>query len=69
MLTQLVVGKNPADSPDPCRCSYNAIQGNLSYLNKGHSLGRSIDYKVVENVLISIHKKRIGPSECDANNW
>ena len=68
MLTQLVVRENPADSPDSCRCSYNAIQGNLSYLNKGHRLGRGVDYKVVEHVLISIHKKRIGSSECDADN-
>lgn len=58
-LTQLVVGKYPADSPDSRRCSYDAIQGNLPYLNKGHSLGRGVDYEVVEYVLISIHEKRV----------
>lgn len=52
-----MVGKDPADSPDSCGCSYNAIQSNLPYLNKGHSLGRGIDYKVVEYILISVHEK------------
>lgn len=56
-LTQLVVGKDPADSPDSCGCSYNAIQSNLPYLNEGNSLGRGIDYKVVEYILISVHEK------------
>lgn len=64
-----MVGKDPADSPDSRRCSYNAIQSNLPHLNEGHSLGRGVDYKVVEYVLISVYKKRIWPTECDTNDW
>ena len=54
-----MVGKDPADSPHSRRCSYNAIKSDLPYLNEVHDLGRGIDYKVVENVLISVDEKRI----------
>ena len=58
-LTQLVVGKDPANGSDSRRGSYNAIQGNLPHLDEIHSLGRGIDHKVVEYVLISIYEKRV----------
>ena len=54
-----MVGKDPADSPHSRRCSYNAIQSDLPYLNKVYDLERSIDYKMVEDVLVSVDEKRI----------
>ena len=56
-LTQLMVGKDPANSPDPRRCSYNAIQSDLTNLNEGHSLRRGVDYEVIEYVLIRIYEE------------
>ena len=64
-----MVGKDPANGPDSRRCSYNTIQSNLPYLNEGYSLGRGIDHKVVEYILICVDEKRVWSSECDANDW
>ncbi len=54
-----MVREDPADSPDSRRCSYNAIQSNLTYLDEGHSLRRGVDNKMVEYVLISVYEKRV----------
>lgn len=67
-LTHLVVRKDPADCPDSCRCPYNTIQSNLPYLNESYSLGRGVDYKVVEYILICVDEERVCSSECDAND-
>ena len=56
-LTQLVIGKDPADSPNSRRGSYNAVQRNLPYLDEGYSLERGVDYKMVEYILVSVDEK------------
>ena len=51
-----MIGQDPADSSNPCRCSDDAVQSNLAHLHKTNGSGGRIDDEVIEDVLVSIYK-------------